>query len=215
VDFINITEKTLTFYSHFTKNREKLMPFLVDILNVLFTLVIATKLFESQFGKYEIYEITDYKRIINFFIMGDFLAPLCVFIVVHFCLLILSIIIFEGLINLAIRFLKKKFPVKYDEPFLIQLYSIFLNKKGIVGKLDHIINELHNLNLLGFKFIILITLFSNVNGWIYGATLVFVSVIILVLLFVALLFKLIDKGLNIYLRNKNQNLSKVDLIEKN
>jgi len=181
----------------------------------LFTLVIANKLFESQFGYYEIYEITDYKTIITFFLKGLFLAPLCIFIIVHYGLLILSRLLVESLINLIIRFLKRKFAVKYNEPILIKLYTLFLKKKDSTGNLDYIIDELHKLNLLNFKFILVLTIFSNINGWIFGATLLFLSVIILSLWITFLFLKLIEEGLKLYLRNKNQSLEKVDLLEKN
>ncbi|KAB2917310.1 MAG: hypothetical protein F9K23_06030 [Bacteroidetes bacterium] len=46
-------------------------------LNICFTAFIAAKLYQQIYGDYTWLDISDYKGILNFFVLGDFIIPLC------------------------------------------------------------------------------------------------------------------------------------------
>lgn len=56
------------------------------ILNLLFSLSIASFLFEKFYFHYEWLEISDYKSILDFLIKGHFIVPFAIFLIVHYLL---------------------------------------------------------------------------------------------------------------------------------
>jgi len=59
-------------------------PVIRRILNVLFSVSIASFLFEKFYFKYNWLDISDYKGILSFFIKGYFVVPFSIFIIVHY-----------------------------------------------------------------------------------------------------------------------------------
>ena len=87
------------------------------VLSLLFTISIASYLFERFYGPYEWFDITDYKGIVDFLIKGDFFIPFSLFLIVHFCILWPATVIFK-LIHLvgSQRTLRSVLAYKLDTP---------------------------------------------------------------------------------------------------
>lgn len=68
---------------NFLRGRATYAP-LRRILDVVFSLSIASFLFERFYFEYQWLDITDYKGIINFFIKGDFIVPFLLFLASHY-----------------------------------------------------------------------------------------------------------------------------------
>lgn len=61
-------------------------PVIRRFLNLLFSTSLTSFLFEKFYFKYTLYDITDYKSILSFFINGNFFVPFSIFIIIHYFL---------------------------------------------------------------------------------------------------------------------------------
>ena len=64
-------------------SRKSMFPVLRKGLNLLFCASITSFLFEKVYFEYYWLEITDYERIINFFIKGNFIIPFSIFVIIY------------------------------------------------------------------------------------------------------------------------------------
>ncbi len=60
---------------------KKLFPLAKHLLNFLFVVSISSFLFEKYYFKYELLDITDYKKIYTFLVKGNFAVPLTLFFI--------------------------------------------------------------------------------------------------------------------------------------
>jgi hypothetical protein len=70
-------------------------PVVRRILNILFNISISAYFLELYHGHYDWFNFTDYKRILDFFIRGNYIVPLIIFVLVHFSISFISKLFFE------------------------------------------------------------------------------------------------------------------------
>src|SRR5574343_315382 len=87
-------------------------PEIRRIIAFLLKLSISTYAYVFFFGKFNVYIITEYQKIIYFFLSGQFFIPFIVFALTHITLTIISIFIFQLFTFYPIYKLKKKI-IKY------------------------------------------------------------------------------------------------------
>lgn len=65
------------------------------VLNLLFNITISSFFYEKYVGSYYWFNYNDYKAILDFFVKGHYIVPLCIFMLVYFSLEIITSIIFS------------------------------------------------------------------------------------------------------------------------
>jgi hypothetical protein len=171
--------------------------YIVRILDPLFTIIIAAKIYYIYYLSYEWYDVTDYKRILNFVVGGEFIIPLSIAVIVHFCFIIIPSLIVEYFNNKATIFLDELFKsIRKHEKLYQKIVTI--KSKETVNKLD--VDELMKSLLFWFKCVFLsITYFIYTPN--YGVIL-FITIILILLFFtfgtwiIYVLFELVPKSIS-------------------
>lgn len=83
---------------NFLKGKETYAP-IRRILGMLLSISAASFLFETFYFRYQWLDITDYKGIVDFFIRGNFVIPLILFLFVHYMIYLAGTILFSLTIN--------------------------------------------------------------------------------------------------------------------
>lgn len=103
-------------------------PVIRRLLNLLFSISLTSFLFKIFYFPYRLYDITDYKSIISFFIEGNFFVPFSIFIIIHYFLDWIS----EGFFAL--------FTLRKSSEIVTEIYNYELNKydyKSVLGKINN------------------------------------------------------------------------------
>lgn len=78
---------------NFLRGKETYAP-MRRVLNIIFSLSIASFLFETFYFRYEWMDLTDYKGFLHFFVDGDFIIPFILFLVAHYVTYFMGSLIF-------------------------------------------------------------------------------------------------------------------------
>jgi hypothetical protein len=83
-------------------------------LNFVFTASITAALFQSIYFKYEVYDITDYKVIVDFFLTGNFFIPFILFLIIYRITYYIPNILFFLSNHFITKYLDKKLDPLFD-----------------------------------------------------------------------------------------------------
>ncbi len=101
----------MEIYNQITSNYLKgksIYPEIRRIIAFLLKLSISTYAYVFFFGKFDVYQVMDYQKIIYFFLSGHFFIPFSVFALTHITFILLSSLIFHALTFYPVIKLKKK-----------------------------------------------------------------------------------------------------------
>ncbi len=87
---------------------ESIYPDLRRLIVVLLKLSISTYVYIYFIGEFNLYEVSEYKKVIIFFLSGKFLIPFIIFAFTHLILTFLSSVIFSVLTIFPVIKLKRK-----------------------------------------------------------------------------------------------------------
>jgi hypothetical protein len=74
---------------------KSIYPSLRRLLNLLFNISIASYIFEKYYGEYKWLSISEYQKILDFFIKGHFFIPFSIFVLVYSFTQVASILLFN------------------------------------------------------------------------------------------------------------------------
>lgn len=112
-------------------------PSIRRILNLLFNTSIASFIYEHFYGKYHWYDISDYKRILDFLIKGQFFIPFSIFLVVYGISSFLGKILFYGFTHFrAIRVKRKIIAIQYHKQAIEERIGEVEKYSKLVSPLD-------------------------------------------------------------------------------
>lgn len=178
-------DKSTFFIEEYLKGKD-VHHVVVRVLNPLITVNLSSYLYQRLYGNYYWYDITDYKAIADFFIKGQYLIPLCIFLITNVALIVTTGL-FISQFNTVIKKLTRSL-------YSSERKKVELTKKIIVGfdekkikrflrRADDVKTELQETVHLNLKAIIVITIYylSNSN---FSNLLFAVTIIVLVALLV-------------------------------
>lgn len=125
---------------------------LIRILDPIFSMVVASHIFEYFYFKYSIINITEYSQLIKFILNGEFVIPLSLVFTVHITLLIFSGA-FHNFCTTKINILISK----YLSNTIRNDLNKNLNRNGSLTKLKISLRKLTQINAeLEFSFLFLV-----------------------------------------------------------
>jgi len=196
------------------------------VLNLLFCLSITAFVYKAIYGPYELYDLTEYKQIINFIINGEFFIPFALFVFVYYITAMLSFFINmylsksilpkckKRVSNLIKKVVLKKWNTNQKELIVIKTSFVnlnILNKEKMDGviKVNNILKANFLTTLRGLIAMIIYFICIKYFGWLlFSFSLFLIIIYVLVLggiaLFIALI-PTIDETLTNYMQELSEN----------
>lgn len=163
---------------------------LIRILDPIFSMIIASYIFEYFYFKYSIINITEYSQLIKFILNGEFVIPFSLVLTVHITLLIIS-----GLIH---NFCTTKIKISISKILSNTIRNDInknLNRNGSLTKLKISLRELNQIRAeLEFSFLFIVKSII-ITIWIYCSMEMYGTILFILMLF----FLLVGILLNLFL----------------
>lgn len=163
---------------------------LIRILDPIFSMIVASHIFEYFYFKYSIINITEYSQLIKFILNGEFVIPLSLVFTVHITLLIIS-----GLFHNFCTTKIKIFISKILSNTIRNDINKYLNRNGSLTKLKISLRELKKISAeLEFSFLFFVKSMI-LTIWIYCAIEMYGTILFILVQF----FLIIGIILNLFL----------------
>ena len=164
------------------------------VLNFLFCLGITAFAFKKIYGPYQLYDLTDYKRIIEFFLNGDFFISFTLFVIVFYLTSFVSFFLFDMYLKMIepkssrkvsnwIRGIifknreeKQEEINKLDISF-IRLETIYQENINIIKKANNILSANFSTALRGIIALIIYFISIKHFGWVLFSVSLFLIII--------------------------------------